>query len=124
MKHERIVVEAQEMPSVGCLFQSKKRIEVAGTCSGCDPFGHCASWQVALDKLAQADEEGEWFTSIVVDIRRPSRSDLHPGVSVGSNGRNERPVFVHRIQQDRTSIIPDNVCNATIVPSLKSIPIV
>jgi hypothetical protein len=57
MEHERIVVEAQEMASVGCLFQSKERIEVTRARSGCDPFGHCTGWQIALNTLVQADKQ-------------------------------------------------------------------
>jgi hypothetical protein len=64
------------------------------------------------------------LTYVVVDIGRPSGRDLDARKSVGSNGRNERPVFILSVQQDRSRVVADHEGDAAVAPRFKGIAIV
>lgn len=98
------------MSGVGCPLDIKNGVEISrrGWCGGCDPFRDCA----VVDN------------TVVVDVGGPSRSDLETIIAVGGKSRDQRPVAVLCVHENRASVVANAVPQAVVNPCLDHITIV
>ena len=116
-------MEGEEVACLALPFVFEKSVDVAGSCCG---FG----WRkmspligVFPNVTTKIRPISGNVIPIVVNASSPARQDGESSIPRSSNSRNQRPVSVDRIPQQRPGIVPNSTKYPILQKSLDSIPI-